>query len=45
MALVTLAGYKPRATGDRRSRPAEANLEVVPWVQSRSGSAAIAGWF
>lgn len=37
--------YKPRASGDRSSRPAEAKLEVVPWVQSRSGGAAIAGGF
>jgi hypothetical protein len=30
---------------DRSSRPVETKLEVVPWVQTRSGGAVIAGWF
>jgi tetratricopeptide (TPR) repeat protein len=37
--------YKPHASGDRSARPAQAKLDVVPWVQPRSGGAAIAGWF
>jgi len=27
------------------SRSAQAKLAVGPWVQSRSGGAALAGWF
>lgn len=34
-----------RQPDDRRARPVETKLEVVPWVQPRSGGAAIAGRF
>jgi hypothetical protein len=30
---------------ERRASPAQAKLDVVPWVQSRSGGATLAGWF
>jgi hypothetical protein len=36
---------QPRTSDDRRSRPVDAKLGVVPWVQSQSGGAALAGWF
>jgi hypothetical protein len=34
---------RPNVSDGWTSRPAQANLEVVPWVQSRFGGAAIAG--
>jgi hypothetical protein len=36
---------QPRTSDDRRSRPIDAKLGVVPWVQSQSGGASLAGWF
>lgn len=40
-----LYSYRPRRPADRPPAPVEAKLDVVPWVQSRSGGAALAGSF
>lgn len=40
-----LYSYRPRRPADRPPAPVEAKVDVVPWVQSRSGGAALAGSF